>query len=205
MHWPEDLSIREPKITPRDAFGNKLEALDALRMQIEVYIRLLPSQNGSWQIEIVGHHPINVEDAEDRLRTMIDRVRADASGIQLTHNIILDEREGMIVELMQDEPWWPSHDHPIVPHLLSSAMMDDPGEYRREGLHFNQLALLKNYLELALENVRYRKGSYDFVVRLGCIALSSKHVEADKVGQTFPRDTFLKDIDSSIELDVKKW
>lgn len=174
-------------------------------MQVEVYIRLLPVQNRAWQIEINGYDPVNVEDAEDRLRTMIDRVRADASGVQLTHNIILDEREGMDVELVQDESWWPSHVDPVVPHLLSSPMMDEPATYRQEGLHALQLERVQHYLKLGLDNIRSRKGAYDFVVRLGCVALKSKHVKEDRIGQNFSREKFLRNIESSVELDIKKW
>lgn len=50
--WPEDL-LNEG-VTPRDVFNNKLEALNAIRTQNEVYITLLPTQNDVWQIEIQG-------------------------------------------------------------------------------------------------------------------------------------------------------
>ncbi|KAI4604780.1 hypothetical protein J4E80_010936 [Alternaria sp. BMP 0032] len=52
--WPEDL-LNEG-VTPRDVFNNKLEALNAIRTQNEVYITLLPTQNDVWQIEIQGRH-----------------------------------------------------------------------------------------------------------------------------------------------------
>ncbi|KAH7095379.1 hypothetical protein FB567DRAFT_29175 [Paraphoma chrysanthemicola] len=203
--WPEDLSNREPEITPRDAFGNKLEALDALRMQVEVYIHLLPVQNRVWQIEIIGDDPVNVYDAEDRLGTMIERVRADASGVQLTHNIILDQSEGLDIELVQDESWWPNHVDPVVPHLLPSYIMDEPGTYRHQGLHTLQVEGVQYHLKSALEHIRSRKGAYDFVVRLGSVALSSKHVKVERIGYTFKKEHFVKEIDGPIELDVKKW
>jgi hypothetical protein len=41
IDWPDKLLELEPKVTPRDAFGNKLEALDQLRMEEEVYISLI--------------------------------------------------------------------------------------------------------------------------------------------------------------------
>ncbi|KAF2034863.1 hypothetical protein EK21DRAFT_55491 [Setomelanomma holmii] len=203
VQWPEDLVNQS--ITPRDAFGNKLEALNALRMHLEVYISLLPSHGGVWQIEIVGYHKYNVQDAEERLNTMIDRVRADASGVQHAHNVILDEREGIDVELQQDESWWPNHVDNVVPRLLPSGLMDEPGTYRQEGLDATKLSGLRYSLKLALDNVRTRKGAYDFAVRLGCVALSSKHVQGDKIGQTFNRKDFLNNINTKVEIDIKKW
>jgi hypothetical protein len=52
VRWPDDLINQG--ITPRDVFKNKLEALDAIRTQNEVFITLLPTQNDVWQIEIQG-------------------------------------------------------------------------------------------------------------------------------------------------------
>lgn len=187
-------------------FGNKLEALDALRMQDKVFISLLQAtRTGQWQVQIAGYEIIDVEVAKEHFGTMIKRVRADASSLQHTHSIIIDEREGINVELQQDEPWWPNHADRVVPRLLPSGLMDEPGSFRQEGLHFTQLSSVQNSIRLALDNVRHRKGSYDFVVRLGCLALSSKHVTDDKIGQTFTKKEFLKDVNGPIELDVKKW
>jgi len=204
VNWPAELS--DQPLTPRDVFGNKLERLDGLRMQDKVFITLLPvSHDGQWQLEILGYDSIDVDNAKEHLGTMIDTVRVDQSGVQDGLNIILDEREGIDVELQQAEQWWPNHVDRIVPHLLPSAIMYVPGSFREEGLHFTQLYSLQRSLKLALDNVRHRKGSYDFVVRLGCLALSSKHVSDNKAGMTFPKDSFLKQISGPIGMDVKKW
>jgi hypothetical protein len=50
--WPVDLT--DQGITPRDVFRNKLEALDAIRTQNEVFVTLLAGHNDVWQIEIQG-------------------------------------------------------------------------------------------------------------------------------------------------------
>jgi len=204
VNWPGELS--DQPLTPRDVFGNKLERLDGLRMQDKVYITLLPvSLDGQWQLEILGYDSIDVDTAKEHLSTMIESVRAESLGVQEALNIILDEREGMDVELHRDDQWWPNHVDWIVPHLLPSAMMDEPGSFRQEGLHFKQLSSLQRAIKLALDKVRHKKGTYDFVVRLGCLALSSKDVRDDKVGMTFPKDSFLKQINGPIGMDVKKW
>jgi hypothetical protein len=175
-------------------------------MQDKVYITLLPaSHDGQWQLQVLGYDTIDVDIAKEHLGTMIDTVRKDESGVQDTLNIILDEREGIDVALQKDEKWWPNHLDYIVPRLLPSAIMDVPGRFRQEGLHFTQLLSLQRCLKSALDNVRHRKGAYDFVVCLGCLALNSRHVSDDKVGKTFPKDTFLKQINGSVGLDVKKW
>jgi hypothetical protein len=192
-------------LSPRDVFGNKLERLDALRMQDEVWITLLRSNAGQWQIEIAGYEVADVEAAREHLDTMIVQVGADVSGIQDAHTIILDEREGIEVELQQDEEWWPNHTDRVVPRLLASGMMDEPGCFRQEGLHVTQLCNLRAAIKQALDNVRGKKGVYDFAVRLGSLALNSQKVSDDRVGETFKKETFLKEVHGSIGLDVKKW
>jgi hypothetical protein len=203
VDWPNVLS--DQSISPRDVFGNKLERLDALRTQDEVWINPLRSNVSQWQIKIVGYEISDVEVAREHLDTMIAQVCADVSGVQDAHTIILDEREGIEVELQQDEEWWPNHTDRVVPRLLASGMMDVSGSFRQEGLHRTQLSGVRTAIKHALNKVRGRKGVYDFVVRLGCLALNSQKVSDDRIGETFKKDTFMKEIHGSIGLDVKKW
>jgi len=204
--WPEDLTEHDPPINPRDVFGNKLEGLDGLRMQDEVFINPdLKNQNGRWQLEIVGYDLAGVEVAEDHLNTMIEKVRVDAVGVQNMLNVILDQREGMAVELQRGEAWWPNCADTVIPRLLPSPMMDEPGSFRQDGIDRGQLAIIQESIKLALDSVRHRKGAYDFVVRLGCVALSSKQVKDDKIGEKYPTDKFLKMVNEKFEVDVKKW
>ncbi|KAI4686537.1 uncharacterized protein J4E84_005818 [Alternaria hordeiaustralica] len=128
--WPEDL-LNEG-VTPRDVFDNKLEALNAIRTQNEVYITLLPTQNDVWQIEIQGN-------------------------------------------------------------------------FRGEIMHFTQLSRIQHSFQLALEAVRHTKGAYDMAIRLGCLALSSRHIKEDKIGQKFGKEVFLKSINGPVTLEIKKW
>ncbi|KAF2833240.1 hypothetical protein CC86DRAFT_415001 [Ophiobolus disseminans] len=207
VDWPEDIkNTSQEFVSPREVFGNKLERLDELRMQDKVYITLQQSNHdGHWYLEILGHDVVDVELAREHLTTMIQTVRADAAGVQDAHNTILDEREGMEVELQQCEPWWPNQADYVVPQLLSHAMMDKPGSFRQEGLHFKQHLSLQRSIKAALDDVRRRKGAYDFVVRLGCLALSSKTVSKGIIGRTVSKDSFSKQIHESVQLDVKKW
>ncbi|CAO2650383.1 Nn.00g016750.m01.CDS01 [Neocucurbitaria sp. VM-36] len=203
IDWPEDL--RNHPITPRDVFGNKLEALDKLRIRDEVFITLLPNNNRLWQVEIVGFDISNVEVAREHYGTLIERVRADTFGLQHQLNMILDVREGIDVVLEQAEHWWPNRNDMIVPRLRPSPMMYTSGSFRREGLHSTQLAMIQHAIQQALEAVRSKKGSYDFAVRLGCLALDSQKMPDDQVGKTFQTAEFLKAIDSRVDLVVKKW
>jgi hypothetical protein len=187
-------------------FGNKLEGLDGLRMQDEVFINPdLTIRNGTWQLEIVGYDLAGLETAKDHLNTIIENLRADTFGVQHMLNVILDQREGMAVELQRGEDWWPNHADLVVPRLLPSAMMDDPGSFRQDGIDPLQLSLVQESISLALDSARRRKGTYDFVVRLGCAALSSKQVKGTEIGKQFPTDKFLKQVNDKIEVDVKKW
>jgi hypothetical protein len=203
VDWPNVLS--DESLTPRDVFGGKLERLDTLRMQDKVWLTLLPNSASKWQIQIAGHDLVELEVAKDHLHTLLDQVHTDTSSIQHAHNIILDEREGINVQLEQDEEWWPTHADRVVPRLLPSHMMDESGSYRQDGLDEKRLSSIQDALKRGLDNIRHKKGAYDFVVRLGCLAMSSKHVSDEKIGQTFAKDTFLKEINGAIGLDVKKW
>ncbi|KAF2131619.1 hypothetical protein P153DRAFT_336064 [Dothidotthia symphoricarpi CBS 119687] len=204
VDWPEDLSIQS--ITPRDVFGNKLEALDdAIRLQDEVFVTLLPSRGGLWQIEICGYDDINVDKAEMRLRTMIEKTRIDVNNIRPVLNIILDEKEGIDIVLQEAEPWWPDRTNAIVPRLLSHPMMDTPGDFRQEGMYFSDLSKIQDTIKLALETVRHKKGAYDFVVRLGCLALNSTKIGGNATETRFRKEQFLKDVNDRVDLNVKKW
>jgi hypothetical protein len=203
VHWPETL-INEG-ISPRDVFGNKLETLDAIRMQNEVYIALDPNVGGTWRIKIAAAQMENIEAAEAHLRTMIDRVKAESMGLQHTLNMILDDQEGMEVCLEEAEEWWPNHHDRIVPRLLPSGMMDKPGSFRAEILHYTQLSKIQRSFQLALEAVRHKKGAYDLAIRLGCLAMSSKHMKDEEIGKVYKKEVFQKSIDGSVGLEVKKW
>lgn len=206
LDWPQMFS--EDSLSPRDVFGNKIERLDTLRMQDEVWFILDQDEAKKWKIVILGHGQSHVELAKEHLEAHLTQVRAETSGINYGCNVFLDRAEGNHVELQQNEEWWPNQVDRVVPRLLPGpSIMDEPGTFRRspEGLSAVHLSLAQSAIKLALDKVRGRKGSYDFAVRLGCIALKAKHVSEDKIGQTFKRDVFVRDIETKVELDVKKW
>ncbi|KAH8731184.1 hypothetical protein GQ44DRAFT_699494 [Phaeosphaeriaceae sp. PMI808] len=205
VNWPEELTSQS--LTPRGVFGNKLEHLDALRMQDSVWITLQSSHIGRpCQIEIIGYDLVGVQIAKQHLITFIDRVREDASGTQETLHIILDEREGIQVELQLCQTWWPSDVDKVVPYLSPPLIeMDEPGSFRQQDLEDEQLFKIQVYMEDQLKHIRYKKGAYDFAVRLGCAVLSSKDVDTDRVGASFAKDKFLKEIHGKVGLEVKKW
>jgi hypothetical protein len=84
-------------------------------------------------------------------------------------------------------------------------MMEPSGSYRGEIMHFTQLSKIQRSLQLALEAVCHKKGAYDMAVRLGTLALDSRHIKENEIGKKYPKDIFLKSIDTSIGLEVKKW
>jgi hypothetical protein len=175
-------------------------------MQDNVWITLQSGAGQKWRIEIAGHEIADVAAAREHFDTLLSQVHADASGVQHAHNIILDEREGILVQLQEDEEWWPNHTDKIVPRLLPDEMMDEPGEFRYQKLHPTQLSSIHTAIQLSFERIRSKKGAYDLSVRLGCIALkASRHVSNDKIGQNFTKKAFLNDVNGSTELNVKKW
>ncbi|UPX10798.1 uncharacterized protein EKO05_0001437 [Ascochyta rabiei] len=199
IDWPEDLLGIE--VTPPTVFGNTLQALDDIRKRDGVFITLLPNN----KIEILGFDIINVEAAEAHYRTLVERIRSEKCSLQQVTNMILDEREGIDVVLLPAENWWPNHAHRVVPRLLPSPIMDQSGSFREDGLDDTQIIVIRNSIKHALEAVSYKKGSYEFVVRLGCIALDSKKVGEDQIGRRHGKEKFTKSIDGTIDLVPKKW
>lgn len=136
---------------------------------------------------------------------MIERIRAETSGLQQATNIILDGQEGINVVLLRAENWWPNRADTVVPRLLPSSIMDRPGNFREDGLHDIQLAEIRDSIKRALEAVSHKKGSYDFAIRLGCVALSSEKMREDQVGKKHHKEKFEKSINGKVDLVPKKW
>ncbi|KAF9696079.1 hypothetical protein EKO04_006091 [Ascochyta lentis] len=199
LDWPKDLLSIE--VTPPTVFGNTLQALDDIRKRDGVFITLLPNN----KVEILGFDINNVEAAEFHYKTLIERIRAEKCSLQQVTIMVLDEREGIDVVLLPAENWWPNHADRVVPRLLPSAIMDQPGSFREDGLHDTQLATIQTSVKRALEAVSYKKGSYEFLVRLGCIALDSKKMREDQIGQIHGKEKLIKSINGTIDLVPKKW
>lgn len=199
VDWPEDLLSNE--VTPTTAFGNNLQALDDIRKRDEVFITLQPNN----VVEILGFDIVNVEAAESRYKTMVERVRIDKCSLQQAKNMIMDEREGINIILLRADSWWPTCPEVVVPRLLPSPMMDQPGNFREDRLHDTQLEDIQAHIELALASISYKKGFYDFVVRFGCIALDSKKIGEDQIGKKHHKEKFIKAINGTVDLVFKRW
>ncbi|KAF2631906.1 hypothetical protein BU25DRAFT_454288 [Macroventuria anomochaeta] len=199
MSWPEDLFSHE--VTPRVAFGNELQALNDIKKRDGVWMTLLPDHS----VQISGFDIINVEAAEGHYKTMVERIRTEKCSLQQATNMVLDEREGIDVVLLRAESWWPNRFDTVIPRLLPSPIMDQPGSFQEDGLHDTQLVEIRDPIKRALEAVSYERGSYDFVVRLGCIALDSKKIGEDQVGKKHGKEKFIKSINGKVDLACKKW
>lgn len=205
--WPQEfLQFEDNVVTPRDVFGNKLEALDSIRVDDEVFIGLLPARNPPWQVEISGFHDDNVESGRRHYLNLVHKARLKNFLGSHTLNIILDGSEGNTIILQSPPGWWPNRSH-IVPHLEHSSdlMGDPPGSFRNETLHPDQLARIQHRVERALETTRFHRGSYDLSIRLGALAL--KGLKAEEIGKRYPVPSFQRSIDSGgvVECQVNKW
>lgn len=174
--------------------------MNGIRKQDGVFIRLLSDH----RVEIIGYDLVNVDAAKGHYETMIEKVRTD-KGVNKATNVVMDEEEGIDVVLLRAESWWPNLTDVVMPRLLSSSMMFQAGGFREEGVPDTQLMVIRDSLKSALEAVSYRKGSYDFAVRLGCIALPSKQMGEVHVGKKFKKDLFIKSINGAVGLAPKKW
>ena len=94
-----------------------------------VYITLLPNH----AVEILGFGDDSVEAAESHYITLVNSARAK-SNVSRVANMILDEREGIDVVFLQAHDWWPNLDDMVVPQLVPSPMMFQPGSFRDDDL-----------------------------------------------------------------------
>lgn len=166
-----------------------------------MFITLQPNN----MVEILGFDIIDVEAAESHYKTMVERVQIEKCSLQQVTNILLDEREGIDIVLQRADSWWPACPEIVVPRLLPSPMMDQPGSFREDKLHDAQLEEIRAPIERALESISYKKGSYDFVVRFGCVALDSKKIGEDQIGKKHHKGKFIKAINSKVDLVLKRW
>ena len=202
VDWPEEL--RSQQITPVDTFGLKLKTLDSIRTQDEVFITLVTGKGGH-RIEIQASEEARVQTAEEHVSNTIKKVFVKQLGVTYAQNVVLDENEGIEVALERAEGWWPNLSNNVVPRLLPSPIMFEPGSFRQDVLHPKQLFPIEQAIEAALHAVRYDRGSFDFAIRLGCLVLNAKQMPETEIGQRYSKDRFMKSINGRVECDVKKW
>lgn len=147
----------------------------------------------------------NLAAAEEHLNTMIEKVKNEEMGSHSSLTMVLDDQEGIDVIFERAGSWWPKFEDPVVPRLLPSAMMNLPGSFREEPPHPMELSRIQHSFQVALESVKHRKGTYDLAIRLGCLAIRSKHIGDENIGTKHDKELFLKSIDTSIFLDNKRW
>lgn len=192
-------------MTPRDAFGNKLESLNELRMRDEVFITLLPFKDGVWTVEISGYTARNIESARAHYVTMIEKVRIEEYGLKDPVVIILDDEEGMYVKFEAAKSWWPASVNTMVPRLVASSLMFEAGCFRQRPLQPKNLSVIQQAVYKSLEAVRLRKGSFDFVVRLGCLGLRPDKMAHGEIGKSVTKDAFQAALKSNTAQMTKKW
>lgn len=206
VEWPEDLAENQPKILPKDVFGLKLEALDGIRLDEEVYIT--NSTSKAWAVIIAGYTEAGVEVAAVRYRQLIEKICNQTFNVLVHLNLLLDESEGSEVVLQEAPGWWPHRHHRIVPRLINDSLLGVAGEYRDGApLHDTQLVVFQESVKLFLESIRFEKDYYDFGIRYGSFVLhSSKRMKPEKeIGKTYPKNLFFKDISRENECETKRW
>ncbi|PSN72821.1 hypothetical protein BS50DRAFT_169458 [Corynespora cassiicola Philippines] len=206
--WSEKLANCTPPITPRDVFGNKLELLDPIRLSDEVYIVLSRTRDGGWPVEIMGYDMTRVEMAKQHYDNMVEKAANKHNNLMVPSNIVLDSREGDTVVLHEADEWWPDKSR-FTPRL-ETLLMNDPGSFRQDPVHFTQFDNLHQVIRKALDMIRYEKSTYDFSVRFGCITLSEgrdlKPFGTENPGITWSTQNFIAALDKGkINCEVKKW
>jgi hypothetical protein len=202
--WPQEL-LHAAGVNPRDVFGNKLESLDSIRTDCEVFITLLINRDNlpPWQVEISGFNMGDVQTGAECYRNVIQKVMKQKFLGHEKVNMILDEIEGIDVLIQKAVEWWPRKNFKIVPRLLPAPMSDEPGTFRSEGLHFTQLATIQHHIQRSIEAIRFERGSYDFAIRYGCLALSN--FSLDEIGKKYSVIRFKNGINTVVGCHVLKW
>jgi hypothetical protein len=202
--WPEELRTDDPPILPKDAFGPKLDKLDPLRVEHEVYITQLTGPN--WPVEIRGYTEENVDAAVQHYNSMVLKIRIQIFGSSRPVSMALDEIEGIDVHLQEAPRWWPNRDNRIVPRLIHSPMMNERGDFRTENLHFTHVSVIQHALKLGLEAIRREKGYYDLSIHFGALVLkNSTSMPYSQIGKKYHKDHFMAGINGPIRCETKKW
>ncbi|KAF2661354.1 hypothetical protein K491DRAFT_574225, partial [Lophiostoma macrostomum CBS 122681] len=203
VHWPPQLVSGGINVNPRDAFGNKLEALNEIRMEDEVFITLLPHRRPPWQVEIRGTEPLNVKAAEAHYKNLVQKVLTKQTMGTTSINVILDASEGTHVRWSLPNDWWPHREAILVPRLLTSLV--DAGSFRNESLHPRNLNSIEHSIRNSIEAIRFEQGSYVFAIRLGCLALSDGQKSSERYDPVVDIRSFKVFIDGSISCSVQRW
>ncbi|KAF2189739.1 hypothetical protein K469DRAFT_658880 [Zopfia rhizophila CBS 207.26] len=194
--WSDDLQLRG--VSPRDAFGGQLEALDPIRTSDEVFISLTRKM----QLTIEGYHPSNVQDAEEHIQNLVRKVEGTFFKPEPI-NFILDHTEGIDV-LLHGIKDWPIQSNELIPQLKVSPMMDEHGYFRNRDIDPALLARVQHQLLCVLESVRYERGTYDLVIRYGCLAVGG--LKKEERGNKYSVEGFQMGISrAKITLRVTKW
>jgi hypothetical protein len=191
--WPEELLNPGINRNPCDAFGNKLEQLDPIRTQDEVFITI--HSRRPWQIKIQGYEAAHVERAAKHYNNKVASIQRKFTGGSAATNIILDEGEGTEVSLQFSDNWWPNSPQ-IVPKLVTSLL--ESGGFRNRLVDLEEI---QEEIRDALEAIRYRAGSYDLAIRFGCLSVAFKSLPRMSV----PLSNFRNLIRGSVDCKVCKW
>jgi len=200
MNWPEDLIGAE--VFPKEKLGPKLQMLDPIRMEHEVYI--WPA--GTQEFIIGGQDIENVHRAKERCRNLIDKICIETFKAPNDACFILDRDRGDVVVLEKAEGWWPYRYFLwITPRLLPDPSQDVRSRSQNDNyLHPTQLSFIQTVLINALDKVGYEQGNYDLSIYLGCVAL----LRPDKtmVGMMHSKNKFKEAIaERHLACQTNKW
>jgi hypothetical protein len=203
VKWPENLSQR--RVSPEKVFSDDLHLLNPIRTEDEVFIIRIGQQEG---FEILGSDEIRVGTAEQHLLNMLQKAQVKYGAIKTVH-IILDEREGIEVEMGKAEDWWPiphAAESWIVPRLLPSPAMNLTGSFRMDGLHFTQLSVIQQAVHLALDAIRFDNSHFDFNIRFGCLGIPRRRfMKNEPIGNIYSKENFLNLVTHTVDCEAKKW
>ncbi|KAF2746488.1 hypothetical protein M011DRAFT_85036 [Sporormia fimetaria CBS 119925] len=196
--WPKELLEASESNKPIDFFGHKLEKLNPIRTEEEVYINLLPQVKPAWQVEIQGHREQNIQRAEERYKNMIRKIITKVTSGSSTCFIVLDDSEGDQVVMADRE------EDAYIPRLIvSKKRQRETGSFRNNPLDELQSAQLAAEIARALDTIRYERGAFGLFIHLGGLRLRGLSSET-KTGDTSSLSTFRNFIEGRGLLQTQK-
>ncbi|KAF2202745.1 hypothetical protein GQ43DRAFT_413115 [Delitschia confertaspora ATCC 74209] len=205
VEWSDDLQVRG--VTCRDAFGLQLEALDIIRTADEVYISLNSERGAKPAIDIVGHNLEGVQEAEQHLRNMVNKVKAKYYDCEPMY-IIIDEAEGSKVAFKPAQDW-PVPTSYLVPKLIVDLVMqgNDKRTSYQQALAEEQLVRMQHELRCCFEAIRFQRAAFEFSIRYGCFEVQPQAHRIALEGKTFDLDKFGRSLSTGVTMKpvVRRW
>ncbi|CAI6238966.1 unnamed protein product [Periconia digitata] len=201
VEWPSDLRENDPPILPKDVFGTKLEGLDDIRLDEEVWIT--PCKQPLWAVQFQSFSEAHVVAAMERYTRLILKIQNQSYGNLESLNLVLDAHEGGQVFLHEAPGWSPDRLNTITPRIIKDALLAEPETIDDS----DDITRIQKALRISLDAIIYDRAHYDFSIRHGLFVLRSSNKMNPKIeiGKTYSTEQCIKFLKETEACDTKRW